>query len=244
MPGPRNEALGGDLLEEFRRGRSVGWYWRQALAAVAVGCVVEIVNQRFVMLFAALWSMLAPAWLLIVANVEEQSGLSDRIWHLGWPWSSVCDLGLLLTANLIFIWAGILLYLIPHLWAARELRVRPLGRGILAGLPILMCIWVTLILLPKIFLAGQVVNQYSIPPVSTYSLKDHAKVEIGRVSPAEEWDVSYGDKVIVPFNNTRSAITDMRNVALIVRLPFFLTVLCTLWGASSRFNNRRGKIAA
>ena len=33
----RNEALVGDLLEEFHRGRSAVWYWRQALTAVVVG---------------------------------------------------------------------------------------------------------------------------------------------------------------------------------------------------------------
>jgi preprotein translocase subunit SecY len=32
-----NEALVGDLLEEYCRGRSTGWYWRQVLTAVVVG---------------------------------------------------------------------------------------------------------------------------------------------------------------------------------------------------------------
>jgi preprotein translocase subunit SecY len=33
----RNDALVGDLLEEYRRGRSAVWYWRQVLTAVVVG---------------------------------------------------------------------------------------------------------------------------------------------------------------------------------------------------------------
>jgi hypothetical protein len=33
----QNAALAGDLLEEFRNGRSAGWYWRQTLAVVANG---------------------------------------------------------------------------------------------------------------------------------------------------------------------------------------------------------------
>jgi hypothetical protein len=33
----RNSPLAGDLLEEFQRGKSRGWFWRQAIVAVAAG---------------------------------------------------------------------------------------------------------------------------------------------------------------------------------------------------------------
>ena len=33
----RNSPLAGDLLEEFQRGKSRGWFWRQALIAMAAG---------------------------------------------------------------------------------------------------------------------------------------------------------------------------------------------------------------
>jgi hypothetical protein len=33
----RNSPLAGDLLEEFQRGKSRGWFWRQALMAVLTG---------------------------------------------------------------------------------------------------------------------------------------------------------------------------------------------------------------
>jgi len=240
-PGPRNEALVGDLLEEFRERRSAAWYWRQVLSAIAVGCSREILNHRTVLLFAAVWSMLAPAWLLLLARMEEHFNFSARIWRMDWPWSTVCDLGSMLAANLFFIWAGIFLYLLPHLWATKNLRVRPLSRGILASLPVLLVVWVALIVLPKIFLQGQVVDQHSVPPVSTYSSRQLAQVEIQQVSPQQQWDVRYGDKVIDPYNDPRNAIADMRTAALAVRLPFFLTVLCTLWGFASR---RRNRIAA
>lgn len=35
--GSKSEALAGDLLEQFSEGRSVAWYWRQALVATLVG---------------------------------------------------------------------------------------------------------------------------------------------------------------------------------------------------------------
>jgi len=41
IPGPRNEALAGDLLEQFGQGRSVTWYWRQVLVAILTGFLKE-----------------------------------------------------------------------------------------------------------------------------------------------------------------------------------------------------------
>ncbi|HXA77466.1 MAG TPA: hypothetical protein VNV41_10055 [Candidatus Acidoferrales bacterium] len=41
IPGPRNEALAGDLLEQFSQGRSVTWYWRQVLVAILTGFLTE-----------------------------------------------------------------------------------------------------------------------------------------------------------------------------------------------------------
>jgi hypothetical protein len=40
--GPNREALAGDLIEQYRRGRSPAWYWRQVLRAILVGAVHDI----------------------------------------------------------------------------------------------------------------------------------------------------------------------------------------------------------
>jgi len=37
--GADDEALIGDLVEEYRRGRSRAWYWAQVLSSVAMGSV-------------------------------------------------------------------------------------------------------------------------------------------------------------------------------------------------------------
>jgi hypothetical protein len=68
--GERNEALAGDLLEDFRCGRPARWYWRQVLVAVALSCHREFVKRRTVFVFAACWSMLSPAWLLAIADTH------------------------------------------------------------------------------------------------------------------------------------------------------------------------------
>jgi len=38
--------IAGDLLEEFNRGRSAAWYWRQVLVAIVVGCTGEVRRHR------------------------------------------------------------------------------------------------------------------------------------------------------------------------------------------------------
>src|SRR4051812_30602650 len=93
--GYRNVALSGDLHEEFRAGRSAGWYWRQVTSAIAIAAHRAARNQGTAVLFALVWSMLVPAWLLIVAQAEKQADLNGRFYRMDWPWSTVCDLGML-----------------------------------------------------------------------------------------------------------------------------------------------------
>jgi hypothetical protein len=40
-PGSQNEALAGDLLEQFSQGRAAAWYWRQVLVAILAGFMKE-----------------------------------------------------------------------------------------------------------------------------------------------------------------------------------------------------------
>jgi hypothetical protein len=40
-------ALAGDLVEQYREGRSVAWYWKQAIAAVSVYSVSQILEHKW-----------------------------------------------------------------------------------------------------------------------------------------------------------------------------------------------------
>ena len=54
-PPEREDALAGDLLEEYRSGRSNGWFWRQALGAWLGAWTRYFARRRSLLLFALLF---------------------------------------------------------------------------------------------------------------------------------------------------------------------------------------------
>ncbi|HEY1650014.1 MAG TPA: hypothetical protein VGF96_18670 [Terracidiphilus sp.] len=255
IPGVSNEALAGDLHEEFRAGRSRRWYWRQVLGAISIRCARELLAHQTVLLFAVLWSMLAPAWLLAVAGLEARMHLSERLAGMDWPWSIVLDLGSLLATNLIFLWAGILLYLLPDLWIAGALRFRALSSGIRASLPAVIVVWVALIVLPKHFLAVSAPEIRAATGVAGASLvrtptpREAVRIEDQNIwaaydrQLAAEHDEIRSRTTVAPEPVPHEALLDLRMVTQAARIPFFLVILCTLWSVAQRQEGRsRSKV--
>ena len=60
---PKNDAILGDLDEQFQNGRSGGWYWRQALTAIVTGLWHEITAHKLLAIRAVVlaWGLLAVA---------------------------------------------------------------------------------------------------------------------------------------------------------------------------------------
>jgi hypothetical protein len=58
--GNGNEVLAGDLVEEYQRGRTAAWYWRQVLVAILVGCGHEIRTKKLLTMRAVIigWAAL------------------------------------------------------------------------------------------------------------------------------------------------------------------------------------------
>ena len=80
----QNAALAGDLLEEFRNGRSAGWYWRQTLAVITNGFPRHVRS-------------LGPYLLAVSVGYSAQLALSLALWSAGFPrtatgsgWRKVC----------------------------------------------------------------------------------------------------------------------------------------------------------
>ena len=63
----RNEVLAGDLVEEYRQGRTVAWYWRQVLVAILVGCGNEVRTHKLLTMRAVItgWAALILSGYLI-----------------------------------------------------------------------------------------------------------------------------------------------------------------------------------
>jgi hypothetical protein len=129
-PEPYNEALSGDLLEELRSGRPVGWYWRQLIFAIGVGFFKKSRDYALPLFFSTCWSMLYPAWQLSILKNQFTQSMSDRWSALDWPYSASLELGSGILPAATFIWLGFFVYLV-----LRALRGdKPSGFRILGSL--------------------------------------------------------------------------------------------------------------
>jgi hypothetical protein len=138
-----NEALAGDLSEEFAQGRSVTWYWHQVFVAILVALSKELRTRWVTFLFA-----------IIVSGVVSYR----QIWHsfefeglftwgikLPWPVSLLFTIALWSAAEgLVFVVA-----FSAYLGAIRRFNLHSFLKGVLVALvPLslgnlaLSCLWI------------------------------------------------------------------------------------------------------
>jgi hypothetical protein len=191
-PSDRDEALAGDLLEEFRAGRSEGWYWRQALAAWFVSWLKYLSRRRSLLIFAAVWSALAPAWASFIDSIEHSRTMLNPAWAVGhlfsmfWLWVAL---------NVAFIWTGMLLFVTFHTRFAGSFSRAKLRRAF--GLA-------PFIFLPMYFATFVLMNLFAYPGF---------EIDQGALTPIGE-------------------IADWKMRADALRIPYFLTILWTMWAAT------------
>ena len=129
-PSGGNEALAGDLLEEFRSGRSDGWYWRQVLAACAVSWTESLRTRTTLLIFALMWSMLAPAWKIFIDGLEN-APFSDRILLSSGGFWILPAFGGWLVLNSTFLWAGIIVYTLTLSSCGKVIRGNKIKQALL-----------------------------------------------------------------------------------------------------------------
>jgi hypothetical protein len=106
--GPQNEPLCGDLLEEYRAGRSRWWYWRQALAAVTSGAAGELwrdkslafraiamaigIQALIAMLLEPAWEHWLTGWVRALARAVQgaDATTSSLMWAHMLAWLPAC----------------------------------------------------------------------------------------------------------------------------------------------------------
>jgi hypothetical protein len=104
------EALAGDLLEEYNRGRSNTWYWRQVIVAVAVEFATEIRSHWVIFVFALVVCGSIP-WKQLFLNAGFQSFLFSGI-QLSWPASFVAGIAAISAFHGAVVLATLIVYVL------------------------------------------------------------------------------------------------------------------------------------
>jgi hypothetical protein len=109
--GSPNESLSGDLLEEFRSGRSAGWYWRQAVSAIAIRLSSESRAYALPLVFSAGWSIAYPAMLFFITRSRLTQTIVERMSAHDWPYSTSLHFVSASFPASMFVWIGFGVYL-------------------------------------------------------------------------------------------------------------------------------------
>jgi hypothetical protein len=131
VPGEKNEALTGDLLEDFQRRGSVAWYWRQVFMAILVGCSNELRKRWGGIVFAIICTSAVP-WKHILLNVEFES-LLHLGFKLAWPLSLIYQIAFFTLLNAVALVAALCAYL----GVTRSFNLRRFLKGSLVALLVL-----------------------------------------------------------------------------------------------------------
>jgi hypothetical protein len=126
----QKDALSGDLLEEFRCGRSRGWYWRQVATAVIVSMSRTLRINWFALAFSVLWVLPLPALEIYVLREMQLDRFFAQRWSYPWPYSTISDIAITIGWKLLYLWLGIAFCQVLSAIATRRTNVRQLVKGL------------------------------------------------------------------------------------------------------------------
>jgi len=148
-PGKQNEALAGDLLEDFRAGRSNKWYWQQVFTACLTAWLRYLGDRKMVVAFAVVWSMLAPIWTTLQKRIMHGPG--HIMWRMDPSFTGISAAAVWLTLNLIFLWAGVLFYFASHPNFTKRFTRQQVTRAFLLATFVFLPVYVTTFIVMNIY---------------------------------------------------------------------------------------------
>jgi hypothetical protein len=161
-PQPSDEALVGDLLENFHRGRSSAWYWLQVLRACRIAWFRSLRARLPLIVFAGLWSALAPAWAVLAERTFPDLGMAQAL-NDHWPLA----LAKWMILNSAFLWAGILVYTASSAKLRIALPRQRAGRALLfAPALFLPAYGATFVVTNLLWYPGLGVNWHTLKPLA------------------------------------------------------------------------------
>jgi len=172
-PPEREDALAGDLLEEFRNGRTNGWFWRQALGAWLAAWARYFVRRRSLLLFVLVWSGLAPAWTAVIDRVEQ--GARTLSLSMNVPLTGLASLMVWLSLQLLFLWVGTVVYFAGF------------ARGRKPGSVLRACGLAAWMFLPVYFATFILMNLFAWPGLD---IDRSAMTPLGEIADVRTWAIS------------------------------------------------------
>ena len=165
-PPGRDEALAGDLLEEFRAGRTADWYRRQVISAIAIGWMRVLGARGMLILFAVLWSSLAPAWTALLEGMAPRPNPAEEFWRMDAPFAGLSSFGLWLVLNVAFLWVGLLVYFVSHSSFAKSFVRKDILRAFLVAAPIfLLAYFGVFVAMNLLFYPGPTIVRRTMTPL-------------------------------------------------------------------------------
>jgi hypothetical protein len=162
----QKDAVSGDLLEEFRSGRSRGWYWRQVATAVIVSMARTLRINWFVLAFSALWVLPLPALEIYVLRAMRLGQFFPQRWSYPWPYSMICDIAITIGWKLLYLWLGITLCQILFANATRRTSVRQLAKGLCASVAVYVATYLGMVACFLAFPHAYAVDITRVNPIS------------------------------------------------------------------------------
>ena len=107
-----NDALAGDILEEYRGGRSAAWFCRQVLLAILARVANALRRASFALSFALCWTIVTILWGHYFFPSQIQKTILQWWADFQWPWSTILYISIRSALTSIPVVVGMSLYIV------------------------------------------------------------------------------------------------------------------------------------